>query len=77
MNNAGRSHCQRSCVRAGNSASAITEDAGILVEWKNTGINFALASRNISSPDVGLNSTDKVPVEMFSLFRIIRPIFRI
>jgi hypothetical protein len=47
----------------GNSAAATTEDAGILLEWKNTGLNFALASRNISSPDVGLTTTDKVYTE--------------
>jgi len=47
----------------GNSASATTDDAGILVKWKNTGINFAIASRNMTSPDVGLNSPDVVYVE--------------
>jgi hypothetical protein len=47
----------------GNSAAATTGDAGILVEWVNTGLNFALASRNITSPDVGLNSPDIVYTE--------------
>lgn len=47
----------------GQSAAATTFDAGLLVELKNTGMSFALASRNMTSPDVGLGSVDKVLAE--------------
>ena len=47
----------------GTSAAATTGDVGIIVGLRKQGLAFALVSRNITSPDVGLLSADKVPVE--------------
>lgn len=47
----------------GYSASAVTSDGGLLVAVPKTGLTFAFASRNVTGADVGLKTTDEVPVE--------------
>lgn len=44
----------------GSSAGAFTGDIGLLALWPETGLSLGLASKNISSPDVGLKTADPV-----------------
>lgn len=47
----------------GNSAGAFTGDIGVLATLPKTGLSFALASKNITSPNIGLKNQDLVPNE--------------
>ncbi|MCX5782618.1 MAG: hypothetical protein NT145_07980 [Elusimicrobia bacterium] len=47
----------------GNSKGAPTMDLGFLTLFPDTGLFFGLALRNLTSPDVGLKTSDIVPME--------------
>jgi len=47
----------------GTSAAATTADLGFIVNWEKLGLSLGFASRNATSPNVGLLTVDQVPVE--------------
>ncbi|MBN1385008.1 MAG: type IX secretion system membrane protein PorP/SprF [Elusimicrobia bacterium] len=50
-------------IEAGRSKDAFTFDMGILVKLKEK-LSFGFSGKNITQPDVGLESEDKVPMEL-------------
>ena len=48
---------------SGSSKAAMTCDAGLLLSFQKTGITLGYASRNMTSPDVGLKTQDIVTIE--------------
>jgi hypothetical protein len=52
---------------SGDSASGVTLDAGLLYKPEDgllEGFRFALVGKNLTSPDVGFEENDRVPVEL-------------
>jgi hypothetical protein len=47
----------------GTLKNAVTADVGLLVGVPDTGLTFGFTGKNITSPDVGLKTVDKLPME--------------
>lgn len=47
----------------GTLKNALTADIGLLTNFPDSGISFGLAAKNITSPNVGLKTTDILPLE--------------